>query len=63
MYGKYVFFFNDTDSLANNLIDCYFNGFGLFDTLDLYKSVTKKEVEAVIREKFNEKGCCLSVIK
>ena len=63
MYGKDVFFFNDTDSLANNLIDCYFNGFGLFDTLDLYKSVTKAEVEAVIREKFNEKGCCLSVIK
>ena len=63
MYGKDVFFFNDTDSLANNLVDSYFNGFGLFDTLDLYKSVTKKEVEAVIREKFNEKGCCLSVIK
>ena len=63
MYGKDVFSFNDTDSLANNLIDCYFNGYGLFDTLDLYKSVTKNEVEAVIREKFHEKGCCLSVIK
>lgn len=63
MYGKDVFFFNDTDSLANNLIDCHFNGYGLFDTLDLYKSVTKAEVEKAIREKFNEKGCCLSVIK
>ncbi|MBR5827114.1 MAG: insulinase family protein [Clostridia bacterium] len=63
MYGRDVFLFNDTDSLANNLVDSYFNGFGLFDTLDLYKSVAKAEVEAVIREKFNEKGCCLSVIK
>ena len=63
MYGKDVFFFNDTDSLANNLIDSYFNGYGLFDTLDLYKSVTKQEVEKVIKEKFKEEGCCLSVIK
>ncbi|MBR3817368.1 MAG: insulinase family protein [Clostridia bacterium] len=63
MYGKDVFFFNDTDSLANNLVDCYFAGYGLFDTLDLYKTITRAEVEKVIIEKFKEEGCCLSVIK
>lgn len=63
MYGKDVFFFNDTDSLANNLIDSYFNGYGLFDTVELYKSVTKDEVEKVIKEKFDADKVCLSVIK
>ena len=63
LYGREVFSFNDTDSLANNLVDSYFNGFGLFDTVELYKSVTKDEVETALREKFNKDSCCLSVIK
>ena len=63
LYGKGVFFFNDTDSLSSNLVDCYFNGYGLFDSIDLYKSVTKDEVEQAIKEKFNKDRCCLSVIK
>ena len=63
LYGRDVFSFNDTDSLANNLVDCYFNGYGLFDTIELYKSVTKEEAEGIIIEKFNTENCCLSVIK
>lgn len=63
LYGKEVFFFNDTDSLSGNLVDCYFNGYGLFDSVDLYKSVTKDEVNQAIKEKFNKDRCCLSVIK
>ena len=63
LYGRDVYSFNETENLANGLVDSYFNGYGIFDTLDLYKSVTKDEVEKVIKEKFKDEGCCLSVIK
>ena len=63
LYGRDVFAYNDTDNLANNLVDCYFNGYGLFDTVELYKSVTKQEVERAINEKFGSDNFCLSVIK
>ncbi len=63
LYGGAVLAFNDVDDMANNIIDAYFNGQGLFDTLDLYKTVTKEEVEAAVRESFNVNNCCLSVIK
>lgn len=62
-YGRDVYSFNETENLANGLVDSYFNGYGIFDTLNLYKTVTKDEVEKVIREKFKDEGCCLSVIK
>ena len=63
LYARDVFSYNDTDSLSSNLIDCYFNGYGIFDTVELYKSVTKQEVEKAISEKFGTENFCLSVIK
>ncbi len=63
LYGREVFGFNDTDSLANSLMDCYFNGYGLFDSLELYKTVTAEETEKIIKEKFDTDKVCLSVIK
>ena len=62
LYGAAVNAFNDVDDLANNLIDCYFNGYGLFDTLELYKKITKADVEKAISD-FDTENCCLSVIK
>ncbi len=63
LYGQEVFGFNDTDNLANNILDCYFNGYGLFESVELYKTVTKQEVEQIIKEKFDTENCCLSVIR
>ena len=63
LYGREVFSYNDTDNLSGNLINCYFGGYGLFDTIDLYKKVTKQDVEKVIDEKFTADNFCLSVIK
>ena len=62
LYGAAVNAFNDVDDLANNLIDCYFNGYGLFDTLELYKKITKEDVTEAISN-FDTENCCLSVIK
>lgn len=62
LYGAEVNGFNDVDDLANSLVDCYFNGYGLFDTVELYKTITKEDIEKTIRD-FDTKNCCLSVIK
>lgn len=63
LYGAEVFSYNDVDDLANNLIDSYFNGHGLFSTIELYKTIKKEEVEQIIRDSFKEEYCCLSVIR
>ena len=55
--------FNETQNLANALIDSYFGGFGLFDTVEAYKTVTKEDVEETLRTHFDENNCCLSVVK
>ncbi len=63
MYGMAVLAFNDVDDMANNIIDAYFNGQSLFDTVELYKSVTKKDIEKAVEESFDTENCCLSIIK
>ncbi|MBQ8503274.1 MAG: insulinase family protein [Clostridia bacterium] len=62
LYGAEVNSFNDVDDLANSLVDCYFNGYGLFDNVELYKTITKEDIEKAIRD-FDTENCCLSVIK
>ncbi len=63
LYGRDILAFNDVDDIANNIIDAYFNDQKLFDTVELYKTVTKEEVESLIREHLDTDNCCLSVIK
>ena len=63
LYGAHIFGYNDVDDLAGNLIDAYFGGYGLFDTVKVYKEVKKEDVERAIAESFNAENCCLSVIK
>ncbi len=63
LYGMAVLAFNDVDDMANNIIDAYFNGQSLFDTVELYKTVTKEDVEKTIKESFDTENCCLSIIK
>ncbi len=63
MYGMAVLAFNDVDDMANNIIDAYFNGQGLFDTVELYKSIKKEDVQKAIEESFDTENFCLSVIR
>ena len=62
-YGAKIYSFNDVDDLANNLCDAWLNFHSIFDTVELYKTITKEDVEAIIRNGFDEKNICLSVIK
>ncbi len=62
-YGAEIFSYNDVNDLANNLCDAYLNFYGIFDTIDLYKRITKEDVEKVIADGFKSECVCLSVIK
>lgn len=63
LYGAEVYRYNDVDDLAGNMLDSYFNGSELFENINLYKEITKTEVEKAIIGSFDKDNCCLSVIK
>ncbi len=63
LYGAEIYHYNDVDDLAGNMLDAYFNGSDLFESIELYKTVTKKDVESIIKDSFKKESCCLSVIK
>ena len=62
-YGAEIYSYNDVNDLANNLCDAWLNYYGIFDTVELYRKITKQDVEAVIRNGFDVNNICLSVIK
>ncbi len=62
-YGAEVKSLNDIETLANGMINMHFDGYGLFDIFDIYREITKEDVEKTIRESFDETKCALSVIK
>lgn len=62
-YGAEIFSYNDVDDLANNLCEAYMNNYSIFDMLELYREVTKEDVEKIITDGFKESSSCLSVIK
>ena len=62
LYGLEVRGFNEVDDLANNIVDCYFNGYNLFSRIESYKDITKADVETLLNSSFDFSKCCLSVI-
>ncbi len=63
LYGKEIMQYNDIDAVANGMISCYFSNYGIFDTMDIYKNVTKADIEKRLLEVMDEKYSALSVVK
>lgn len=63
LYGKEIMQYNDIDAVANGMISCYFSNYGIFDTMDIYKNVTKEDIEKRLLEVMDEKYSALSVVK
>lgn len=63
LYGKEIMEYNDIDGLANAMIGCYFAGFNMFDTMDIYKQVTKSDIESRLSSMLDEEYSALSVVK
>jgi len=63
LYGKEIMQYNDIDAIANGMISCYFSNHNIFDTMEIYKNVTKADIEKRLSEVMDEKYSALSVVK
>lgn len=62
LYGRTIMGYNDVDGLANELVTSCFEGYDKFDDVEVYKSITLKDVEDRLNQQFNENYSALSVI-
>lgn len=63
LYGREIMSYNDIDSIANSLITCDFNGWSVFDAVDIYKNVTVEDIEKRLSNIMDEQYSALSVVK
>lgn len=61
-YGRAVMEYNDVDGLANELVASQFEGYHLFDEIDIYKTITKEEADKRLAEELCDEFAALSVI-
>ena len=61
-YGRAIMDYNDVDGLANEIIAATFDGYELFDEIDIYKSITVKDAEERLAEELDEKYSALSIV-
>lgn len=62
-YGKAIMDYNDIDGLANDMVAAHFEGWDLFDDLDIYRTLTKEDVEAQLAHELDEAASAISIIR
>jgi predicted Zn-dependent peptidase len=63
LYGREIMEYNDIDTIANGFVSAHFGGYSLFDIMDIYKTVTKQDVEKRLSNMMKEEYSALSVVK
>ena len=63
LYGKEIMSYSDIDDIANTIIACDFNGWNMFDVLEIYQSVTLEEAQERLAVMMDEQFAALSVVK
>lgn len=63
LYGRAVMSFNDIDEVANDLVGAHFDGTGVFDDIEIYRTITVDDVKEVLDNTMREEYAALSVIK
>ncbi|MGN0458736.1 MAG: EF-P 5-aminopentanol modification-associated protein YfmH [Eubacterium sp.] len=63
MYGKEIMSYNDIDTVANSIINNYFNGWSLFEAMDIYRDIKLEDIEKRLSKMLDEKYSALSVVK
>lgn len=63
LYGREIMEYNDIDTIANAVISAHFNGYSVFDAMEIYKSVTKEDIEKRLENMMMEEYSALSVVK
>ena len=61
-YGRAIMDYNDVDGLANELVAATFEGYGLFDEIEIYKTLTLQDAEDRLAEQMHEEFSAMSVI-
>lgn len=62
LYAKAVKSFDSTKTIAEMLLDYVFSDYELFEYVSLFQTVTKEDVEDLIRDAFHDESFSLSVI-
>lgn len=63
LYGKEIMSYNSIDDVANAMVGCSFSGYGIFDSVDIFRNACVGDMEALLAEKLDEKYSALSVVK
>ncbi len=63
LYGREIMEYNDIDAVANAFVGAHFNGYSIFEAIDIYKNVTKADIENRLANMMKEKYSALSVVK
>jgi len=61
-YGRSVMGYNDVDGLANELVSAEFEGYHMFDEIEVYQTITLKEAEERLGSQFFPEYSALSVV-
>ena len=62
LYGDYIVFFNSVERLANALCECEFSSYGLFDEMEIYKTITLEDAQKLLEEKYDIEASSISII-
>lgn len=62
-YGKEIMAYNDIDSIANALVTCEFNGWDIFEAMDIYRDITIDDVKEKLDNMMDDEHCALSIVK
>lgn len=62
-YGNEIKALGDIETLASGLVNAHFGEYGIFDIFEAYKTITVDDANALVKTKFDEAKCALSVIK
>ena len=62
MYGTMIKGFNSVEDIASDMLDSFMGGFHYFDELELFKTITVKDLEQLLQTKYNINQSALSII-
>ena len=62
LYGRAIMSLNDVDYIANELVGCHFDRCGLFEQIDVYRSMTLSAVQKRLEASFHSDRTALSIV-
>ena len=63
MYGTIIKGFNSVEDIATDMLDSYMSGYGYFEELELFRSITAEDLEKRLQTKYDVARSALSLIE